>query len=88
MTMPVCSVCGSPLSDANAVVGFCPVCVGKKQDAIGRVTCGECRWWQAGLTDKPGRCRAHPPVITAGAYHCTLWPETYGDAWCGEAVRK
>jgi uncharacterized protein YbaR (Trm112 family) len=56
-----------------------------------RIYCKDCRYWDP--KGKAGECRRHCPVIIWGRGEHeddiqTVFPETYGSEWCGEAEQK
>lgn len=52
--------------------------------------CEKCKWWEeyAEMEGKPiGLCRKRPPEST-WVGHCSLWPRSFIDDWCGEYCDK
>lgn len=59
-----------------------------------QITCNDCIYWDvmpqsATTKSKEGRCRRHAPTPSfedAEKDMGTIWPATFDDDWCGEAV--
>lgn len=59
-----------------------------------RTFCKDCIYWdeithQSQTKSKEGRCRRHAPTPAAediASDMGTIWPATFDDDWCGEAV--
>jgi len=58
-------------------------------DWAARLRCRDCRFWETldGLARSVGFCRRHPPQAVRNEDNewDSVWPETLGADWCGEA---